>query len=257
MKNKELLNYCYKYFNRYITAYELIELLNNIDKKTISKKELHELNTLIKEIKKILDNTSNEEDKYVLKEKEKIKKIIKKFESSPKDKKNEEFLNKQITRLKQEHDRKRDSQERWSAIVKYITNNNYFNTCFENLSNYELLEFIAQYIKAPFPPKLSQDEFDNLVKAGIENDEREWLWRLAFNYEEDNMNLNSISDYYIEKKDGYYLAELISAVGNSLNIDDIIEKINDKNLIKDLEKRKNVIDNYVSEKQFNKLISKL
>ena len=257
MKNIELLNSCYKYFNRYITAEELIKLLNNIDTSSFSKKEKKLLNSLIKEIEKIATTVSNKEDEYIKKEKAKTKKILKKIESLPKNDEYKDFLNKQINDLKKDYARKRDSYERWNAIVTYITQNNYFNTCFENLSDYELLEFIAQYIKAPFPPKLTEEEFNNLVKIGIEHDEREWLWRLAFNYENDNMNLELISDYFIEKKDGYYLAELISAVGANLNINNIIDKITDKSLIKDLKKRKGVIQNYVSEEQFNKLISKL
>ena len=257
MKNIELLNYCYKYFNRYITAEQLVELLENINKTSFTKKELHEFNKLIKEIKKISNSISNEEDEYIKKEKAKTKKILKKIESLPKEDKYKDFLDNQINDLKKDYARKRDSYERWNAIATHISQNNYFNICFENLSDYELLEFIAQYICAPFPPNLSDEEFNKLVKIGIEKDKREWLWRLAFNYENDNMNLEFISDYFIEKKDGYYLAELISAVGHNLNIDNIIDKINDKSLIKDLKKRKNVIQNYVSEEQFNKLISKL
>lgn len=256
MKNIELLNVCYKYFNRYITAEQLIKLLDSIDKKTLKKKELNEFNKIITEVKKISKKIPDKEDEYIRKEKEKTKKILQKLESLPENKDYEELLNKQLENLKKEYNRKRDSYEKWFTITDYITKNEYFNTCFENLSDYELLEFIAQYICAPFPPKLSEEEFNNLIKVGIEHDEREWLWRLAFNYE-NTQNLEPISDYFINKQDGYYLAELISAVGQNLNIDSIIDKITDKNLIKDLEKRKNVIDSYVTEEHFNKLISKL
>lgn len=96
-----------------------------------------------------------------------------------------------------------------------------------------------------------------MVNAGIEKDEREWLWRLAFNYETRSINFDSIVEYFIKKKDGYYLAELISAVGECLNINEIIDKIDDKELIEDLKDRKNVISHYVSEEQFNRLICKL
>ena len=67
-----------------------------------------------------------------------------------------------------------------------------------------------------------------------EQDKREWLWRLAFNYEKSNINFDSIVDYFIEKKDGYYIAELICAIGECLDIDVMIDKINDKELIEDL-----------------------
>ena len=120
-----------------------------------------------------------------------------------------------------------------------------------------MLEFIAQNIQAPFPPNLTQEEFDRLVKVGIENDEREWLWRLAFNYERRKINFDEIVDYFIKKKDGYYLTELISAVGEYLNIDSIFDKIEDKELIEDMKKRKDVIRFYVSDEQYNKLLEKI
>lgn len=256
MKNKEFLNICYKFFNRFITSDKLIEELNEENKKITSKKQSEKLGQLINEIKDISDKTPNHIDEYVKKEKETIKKLIKKLETIPKDK-NEEFLNKQIGNLKKDYNKKMDSYERWFKITEYINQNKYFNECFDNLSEYELLEFIAQYIQAPLPPQLNQEEFDKLVKVGIENDEREWLWRLAFNYENRNINFDNIVDYFIEKKDGYYIQELISAVGESLNLDRMIDEINDKELIEDLKTRKNIIMHYFSEEQINKIISKL
>ena len=68
------------------------------------------------------------------------------------------------------------------------------------------------------------------------------------------MDMDSIIDYFIKMKDGYYLTELISAIGQSLDIDKIIDKINDKDLIKDLEGRKNILS--ISEEQFQRLINK-
>ena len=259
MKNKELLNICSKFFNRFITASELIEMLSNMDKKSLSEEEIEKIDELLDKIKTITNNTPNEEDEYVKREKEIISNLLKRLEKDvvQLEGENKEFLNKQINNLKKEYDRNRDSHERWFKITDYINNNEYFNTCFDNLSEYELLEFIAQNIQAPFPPQLNQEEFERLVKVGIENDEREWLWRLAFNYERSNINFDTIVEYFIKIKDGYYIAELINAVGECLDIDDIIDKINDKELIEDLKNRKSVIEFYVSEEQFNKLINKL
>ena len=257
MKNKELLNICYKFFNRFITADILIEQLTNIDKTNLSKNDIEETNKIISDIKKIADNTPNEVDEYVIKKKETISNLIKKIEQIPKDDNNSDFLNRQLDNLKKDYDREMDSHERWFAITDCIDKNDYFTKIFESLTDYELLEFIAQNIQAPFPPNLTQEEFDKLVKVGIEKDEREWLWRLAFNYERSKINFDSIVDYFIKKKDGYYLAELISAIGECLNIDSIINKIVDKELIEDLKKRKGVISSYVSDEQFNRLIDKL
>lgn len=257
MKNKELLNICYKFFNRFITADILIEQLTNIDKTNLSKNDIEKTNKIISDIKKIADNTPNEIDEYVIKKKETISNLIKKIEQIPKDDNNSDFLNRQLDNLKKDYGREMYSHERWFAITDCIDKNDYFTKIFESLTDYELLEFIAQNIQAPFPPNLTQEEFDKLVKVGIEKDEREWLWRLAFNYERSKINFDNIVDYFIKKKDGYYLAELISAIGECLNIDSIINKIVDKELIEDLKKRKGVISSYVSDEQFNRLIDKL
>lgn len=257
MKNKELLNICYKFFNRFITADKLIEELTNMDTTDLSKKNIEEQKKLIKEIKTIAQNIPNEIDEYVIQKKDQIKNIIDRFENIPKDDKNFDFLNKHLENLKKDYEKEMDSHERWFKITDCINKNSYFNKVFESLTDYELLEFIAQYISAPFPPNLTQEEFDRLVKIGIEKDEREWLWRLAFNYENSNIIFDSIVEYFIKKKDGYYLAELISVVGERLNIDKIMDMINDKELIEDLKNRKSVISYYVSEEQFNRLIGKL
>lgn len=257
MKNKDFLNICYKFFNRFIIADELIVELKKIDRKKSSNKEVSEINKLINEITKILDNVPNKEDDYIKNEKQKIKSLIEKIENIPKDDNSIEFLNKQLSGLKKEYNREMDSHERWYAVKSCIDNNDYFNKVFDSLNDYELLEFIAQYIQAPFPPQITQEKFDRLVKVGMEKDKREWLWRLAFNYENSNMNFNEIVDYYIKNKDGYYLVELIIAVGECLNIDDIIDKIDDKELIEDLKERKGDISLYVSDEQYNKFINKI
>ena len=212
------------------------------------------IDDLISDIKKISKDVPNTEDEYVIKEREKIKRLIDRFEAF-KDK--NDFFNKQLEHLKRDYEKEMDSHERWFNVVDYINKNEYFNECYDNLTDYELLEFIAQNIQAPFPPKLSQDEFNRLVKVGIEKDKREWLWRLAFNYERRNINFDEIANYFIDKKDAYYIAELISAVGYCLNIDAMIDKINDKEIIEGLKERKDVMGSYISEEQFNKLISKL
>ena len=45
-----LLIICYKFFNMFITADKLIEMLENIDKSNLSKKELESTNELINKI---------------------------------------------------------------------------------------------------------------------------------------------------------------------------------------------------------------
>ena len=257
MKNKDMLNICYKFFNRFITADELIEQLSSIDKTNLSKNDIEETNKLIINIKKIVKDIPNEEDEYIVKKKENINKLINKFKKNSNDNDNiNEFIKHHIENLEKEYEKEIDSQERWSSITNYITKNKYFNKLFDKLTDYELLEFIAQNIQSPLPPNLTQEEFDKLVKVGIEKDEREWLWRLAFNYENKGMNFDEIADYFVNKKDGFYITELISVVGKNLNINNILDKINDKKLIEDLKDRKEIISSHVSDEQFDKLLEK-
>lgn len=257
MKNKELLNICYSFFNRFISADELVEKLSNFDKNNLSKSDIEKTNKLIEDIKKIKDNNPNYEDEYIIKKKETINNLIKKLELISKNDDNRDFLNHQIENLKNDYNSEMDSYERWFAITDYIDKNDYFTETMESLTDYEFLEFIAQNIQAPFPPNLTQEDFDKLVKVGIKKDKREWLWRLAFNYERKNLNFDLIVNYFIEMKDGYYLVELISAVGECLNIDEIIDKINDKELIEYLKDKKQIIGPNMSEEQFNKIIEKI
>ncbi len=248
MKNKEMLNICYRFFNEFITSDELVLQLSNLSE------DKENVNELIKGIKDIISKIPNEEDEYILSKKNRIKHLIDKFEQMPDS---VPFKKDNLDNLNKDYNRKRDCYKRWYEITKYIDSNEYFEKQFESLTDYETLEFIAQNICAPFPPQFNQEEFDKLVKAGIENDEREWLWRLAFNYNRTDIKYDDIIDYFIDKKDGYYLCELISSVGEKLDIDSIINKISDKDLIKYLLDNKNVIKNYVTEEQFNELTNKL
>ena len=99
------------------------------------------------------------------------------------------------------------------------------------MSDLEFLEFITHFIQTPFPPKINQELFDDLVRVGIKQDKREALWRLAVNYNGKGKDFTNIENYFIEKKDDYYLIELISVVKEDLNIEELIKKVintNDK-----------------------------
>ena len=253
MKNIELLSICQDYFNRFINGNELVKRLENMDKTNMNDAELLEVNKMVEDIKRILAETPNEIDELVIREQEDKKKITEIINKIPDD---IEGLSEKVKNNNDEN-KEKDSKERWFKISDYINNNDYFEKLFSSLDDYELLELIADKIKLRVPPEMNQDKFERLVKAGIEKDEREWLWRLAFSYEDMDINFDSIVDYYIKVNDGYYLAELISVIGDSLNIDSLIDKINNPDLIKDLEKRKYVIDTYFSVEQKNKLLNKL
>ena len=79
----------------------------------------------------------------LIKRKESIKKFIDILETIPRNKENEEFLNKKLKDLKDNYHCPMDSYERWHTITECIEKNDYYNACFHQLSKYELLEFIA------------------------------------------------------------------------------------------------------------------
>lgn len=256
MENMELLNICYQFFNILITADELIEMLDNMDKSNLSKKELESTNELINGIKEIENNIPNEEDDFVRNRREKIRTLIEKIKSIPTDAENEEYINEKIKHLEEDYKAEMDSKERWATIAEYINENKYFTECFDSLTNYELLKLISNYVSVPFPPQITEEKFQDLIKAGIENDKREYLWRLAFNYEDSKFNFDAIIDYYIKVKDGYYLVELIHAIGEYLDIDSIIDKVNDKELMEYMIRNKEIIGYHATEEQINKFKEK-
>lgn len=257
MKNLEVLNICYRYINRFISSNELIELLCNVDKTKLNEEEINQVDNLIKEITEICNSIPNIEDELVLKEKETIKKIMRSLEEIPQNEGNQDFINRQLETLKKDYDREHDCHERWLKIMNDITNNEYFINCYDSLTEYELLDFVTQYINVPIPPTVDQDEFEKLVNIGIENNDKESLFRLAFNYARKSLNLDSIFDYFISKKDGYHISELISSIGEYLDITSIFEKINELDLINDLLRRKLIMSDNVSDKEWNILSDKL
>ena len=62
-------------------------------------------------------------------------------------------------------------------------------------------------------------------------DKREVLWRLAVNYNNKNKDFTLIENYFIDKRDDYYLIELISAVKEDLDMEKLFKNViatNDK-----------------------------
>ena len=248
--NKDLLNICYKFFNRFITSEELLKQLKDLKKNK-------ETDEIISNVARIIKEVPNIEDEFVKAKKEKMETLMGKLAQVPEDEEEFEFINKSLNNLKKESKKEIDCHERWFKIVDYINENDYFNKCFDSLSDYELLEFICQNIQAPFPPQIDNETFNKLVKVAIEKDEREYLWRLAFNYENSDFDFEQIADYYLKVKDGYYLAEFIDILGERLDIEKIIDRVNDKKMIEDLIAGKSFLKKYITEEQFDKLNKKI
>lgn len=225
----DLVSLMYKYINRFINSDELLESLEEIDLNNFTDEEKASIKKLIHNIKSIKDKIPNEVDeieKNRLEINEKyvngIDKILQ--NNTLENKLKEKFL-KIREGLLEDKKKVKDGGKLYESLFTLLADNDLINYYCDLLNDYELLEFIAQYISVPMPPQIDQEKFDKIVKVGIENDEREWLWRLAFNYNEKNKDFSLIEDYFIEKRDDYYLTELISAVREDLNMKKLKKKV--------------------------------
>ncbi len=225
----DLVSLMYKYINRFINSDELLESLEELDLNNFTDEEKVSIKKLIDDIKSIKDKIPNEVDeieKNRLEINEKyvngIDKILQ--NNTLENKLKEKFL-KIREGLLEDKKKVKDGGKLYESLFTLLADNDLINYYCDLLNDYELLEFIAQYISVPMPPQIDQEKFDKIVKVGIENDEREWLWRLAFNYNRKNKDFSLIEDYFIEKRDDYYLTELISAVRDDLNMKKLKKKV--------------------------------
>ncbi len=225
----DLVSLMYKYINRFINSDELLESLEELDLNNFTDEEKVSIKKLIDDIKSIKNKIPNEVDeieKNRLEINEKyvngIDKILQ--NNTLENKLKEKFLKIREGLLKDKK-KVKDGGKLYESLFTLLADNDLINYYCDLLNDYELLEFIAQYISVPMPPQIDQEKFNDLVKVGIENDEREWLWRLAFNYNEKNKDFSLIEDYFIEKRDDYYLTELISAVRDDLNMKKLKKKV--------------------------------
>ena len=168
-----------------------------------------------------------------------IDNLLDKFkEVNTSDNELKEFIEKQYNNLLRDKERVRDGGKLYTKIADLLTNNSVINKSASKMNDKELLTFITRYISVPLPPPIKQEDFNDLVKVGIKEDNREALWRLAVNYDK-RMDFTLIEDYFIDKRDSYYLIELISAT-DSVNLDNIVSKVvatNDREFMIDLANR--------------------
>lgn len=225
----DLVTLMYKYINRFINSDELLKSLEELDLNKFTDEEKITINKLINDIKIIKDKTANEIDEIEKNRLETIEKYVNGIDKILQNNNLENKLKEKFLKIKQDlmEDKKKvkDGGKLYESIYILLADNKLINHFWESINDYELLEFIAQYISVPMPPQIDQEKFNDLVKVGIENDEREWLWRLAFNYNRKNKDFSIIEDYFIEKKDSYYLTELISAIPEDLDMKKLKEKV--------------------------------
>lgn len=235
----ELVNLMYRYVNRFINSNELINELKKIDISNYSEKDKKVIDKLIKDIEEVRDKTPNEIDEVEKKRLEQIDYLLDKFkEVNTSDEQAKEFIEKQYNNLLEDKEKVRDGGKLYTKIVNLLTNNSVINKSASKMNDKELLTFITRYISVPLPPPIKQEDFNSLVRIGIKEDNREALWRLAVNYDK-KMDFTLIEDYFIDKRDSYYLIELISAT-DSINLDNIASKVvatNDRKFMIDLANR--------------------
>ncbi len=233
----DLVNIIYRYVNRFINSEELIHNLENLDKKNFSKEENSKIKKLIEEVKEIVKTVPIKIDQIEINRLTMINRLLDaldeaKISDNMDENKKEEtrnFIQKRRKSLLEDQEKVRDSGPRYEALYDCLVENEVYTKYCQNMNALELLEFITQFISVPVTPKIDQETFDDLVKVGIKEDKRESLWRLAMNYNDKNKDFSKIEDYFIEKRDNYYLAELISGVNEDLDLDHLIEKVSNTN----------------------------
>ena len=225
----DLVTLMYKYINRFINSDELLKSLEELDLNKFTDEEKITINKLINDIKIIKDKTANEIDEIEKNRLETIEKYVNGIDRILQNNNLENKLKEKFLKIRQDllEDKKKvkDGGKLYESIYILLADNDLINHYWDLMNDYELLEFIAQYISVPMPPQIDQEKFNDLVEVGIKNNEREWLWRLAFNYNRKNKDFSLIEDYFIEKKDSYYLTELISAVREDLDMKKLKEKV--------------------------------
>lgn len=237
--NMDLVDLMYRYINKLINIDTLLKELTKLDLAKYNKTEQKEIAKLIIELKKVKETIPNELDKVEQNRLSNINNILESLNNAKASKnlddKSKEFLEKQCNQLLKDKEVIRDGGKLYTSVFELMTHNSIVNKYASKMDDLELLNFITRYISVPLPPEIDQEGFNDLVEAGIKEDKRESLWRLAFNYNHKNKDFTIIEDYFISKRDDYYLTELISAVKEDLNMNELLNKIkktNDKDFIR-------------------------
>ena len=256
----DFLNIVYKYVNRFINSDQLLKILKEMDRTSFRDNEIKELEELIIAIKKNIKEVPNEIDEIEKRRMASLNRIISSIEKTLETNKLGEeeyaFLKERHASLLKEKKCKRDGGKRYEKIAELLTNSKTYTTYYQSMDDERLLEFITHYISVPLPLEISQETFNNLVNVGIKEDKREALWRLAANYFAYNMDLSLIEDYFINKRDAYYLTELISITEDALNKDELIDKIgqtHDLNFYKEIITKGDYLKDLFTDEQKEKI----
>ena len=103
--------------------------------------------------------------------------------------------------------------ERDSKIEELLIKSKYNIDTAKNMSPMDVANMIGDLFYLEYLPDIDQEYFYEMVEECIKNDKKECAWRLALNYD-GRFDMDKIETYFIDIKDSYYLAELISIQDN-------------------------------------------
>ena len=81
---------------------------------------------------------------------------------------------------------------------------------------------------------MKQEEFDKTIDLLIKNNDRVEIWNTCALTE--GLNYNEVIDFYIDTKDSFYIAELVSILAEELDQDYLVKKLletEDKDFIRE------------------------
>ncbi len=175
----DLVNIIYRYVNRFISSAELIQNLENLDKRNFSREEYNEIKKLIEEVKEIVKTVPIKIDQVEINRLTMINRLLDSLNDIKleelEDEKAQKFIEERRKSLLEDQEKIRDSGPRYEVLSNCLVENKVYTKYCKNMNDLELLEFITQYISVPVTPAIDQESFDDLVKAGIKEDKRESL----------------------------------------------------------------------------------
>ena len=171
--------------------------------------------------------------------------------------KNKKTITKFITEINKIMSSSLSDIERDSKIEELILKSEYNIETAKSMSPMDVANMIGDLFYLECLPAIDQEYFDEMVNACVENGEREYAWRLALNYDR-RFDMDKIETYFIDIKDSYYLAELISIQDNPnysrittklINSKDkeLIQKVLSKNYIEFPEELKAKLEKFIKD----------
>ena len=171
--------------------------------------------------------------------------------------KNKKTITKFITEINKIMSSSLSDIERDSKIEELILKSEYNIETAKTMSPMDVANMIGDLFYLEYLPAIDQEYFDEMVNACVENGEREYAWRLALNYDR-RFDMDKIETYFIDIKDSYYLAELVSIQDNPnysrittklINSKDkeLIQKVLSKNYIEFPEELKAKLEKFIKD----------